>query len=84
MLWLDIHCPWESDITDDDIITWQRWLWDGGRVGLQVEGRVVVVEVLHLHSDGRRAAKPLLRLLLGSHDHEKKLSLIGILKIKFL
>ncbi len=68
----------------NDGITWQRWLRDGGGVGLQVEGRVVVVEVLHLDSDGGWAAELLLRLLLGCHNHEKKLSLIGILEIKFL
>ena len=65
-------------------LTWQRWLGDGGSVGLQVEGWIVVIKVLNLHGDGRWAAEPLLGLLLSGHDHQKKLSLIGILEIKFL
>ena len=66
------------------LLTWQSWLGGGGCVGLQVEGGVVVVEVLYLHRDGRWAAELLLGLLLSGHNHEEKLSLIGILEIKFL
>ena len=66
------------------IITWDRVLRNGCSVRVQVEERVVVVEVLHLHGDCGAGAQPPLGLLLGGHDHQQELPLVGVLEIQLL
>ena len=63
-------------------ITWDCIFRDGLGVGIQVKDGAVVVEVLHLHSDGGAGAQSPFGLLLGGHHHQQELSLVGVLEIQ--
>ena len=65
-------------------LTWSSSLWYCRCVRLEIKLRVVVVEILHLHGDGGAGAELPLRLLLGGDHDQQELSLVWILKVKFL
>ena len=65
-------------------ITWDRVFWDGCSVRVQIEERVVVIEILNLDGDGGAGAEPSLCLLLSGHHHQQELPLVWILEVKFL
>ena len=65
-------------------LTWISSLWYCRCVRLKIKLRVVVIQVLHLHGDGGAGAELPLRLLLGGDHDQQELSLVWILKVKFL